>query len=292
MNYLKTYLHETKIFYLALICLILAGCAKQTSLTSSAENVRIVTVGSSVTETVFALGAENRIVGVDTSSLFPESATKLPQVGYQRALSAEGVLSLRPTLVLAMAEAGPPTAVEQIESAGVKIVKVDGENSAEGARAKIRNIANALDVVSKGEELIKKLDADLSRAKQCVESLTTKPKVLFIYARGAGVANVSGRGTAADEMIKLAGGANAVTEFENFKPLTPESLVAAQPDFILLPTRGLDSLGGIEGLLKAPGIADTPAGRNRKIITVDDLVLLGFGPRTGEGVKELCEKMR
>lgn len=280
---------------LIVVCfMFLAGCTAQPE-ASSANNpneLRVVSVGGAVTETIFALGQEAKIVSTDTSSVFPEAATKLPQVGYQRTLSAEGVLSLKPHLVLATAEVGPPTAIEQIESAGVKFVKVNGKNTVEGAKTKIREIATALNVESKGEELIKKLDADLSDAKQCVESLTTKPQVLFIYARGAGAANVAGTKTAADAMITLAGGQNAVTEFENFKPLTPESLVAAQPDFILLPTRGLTALGGIEGLLKLPGIGETPAGKNRRIITVDDLVLLGFSPRLGEGIKELCEKLR
>lgn len=281
--------------FLTIICvLFFSGCTAQptTNTANNPNEMRVVSVGGAVTETVFALGQEAKLVGTDTSSLFPESATRLPQVGYQRTLSAEGVLSLKPTLVLAMADTGPPTAIEQIESAGVKIVRVNGENTVEGAKTKIREIAEALNVESKGEELIKKLDADLSAARTCAESLTTKPKVLFIYARGAGAANVSGTKTSADAMINLAGGQNAVTEFENFKPLTPESLVAAQPDFILLPTRGLDSIGGIEGLLKLPGINETPAGKNRKIITVDDLVLLGFSPRLGEGVKELCGKLR
>lgn len=273
--------------------IIFTACAKQNaSVSQNARDLRVVSVGGAVTETIFALGQEAKIVGADTSSLFPEAATRLPQVGYQRTLSAEGVMSLKPNLVLATAEAGPPTAIEQIESAGVKILRVNGEYTVEGAKTKIREIAEALNVESKGEELIKKLDVDLTEARTCAESQTKKPKVLFIYARGAGTANVSGTKTAAAAMINLAGGENAVTEFANFKPLTSESLVAAAPDFILLPTRGLDSIGGIEGLLKLPGISETPAGKNRKIITIDDLVLLGFSPRLGEGVKELCWKLR
>lgn len=277
------------------VCLIFfVSCTTQRASNSpnNPSELRVVSIGGAVTETIFALGQDTKIVGTDTSSVFPEAATRLPQVGYQRTLSAEGVLSLKPHLVLATAEVGPPTAIQQIESAGVKVIKVNGENTVEGAKTKIREIAATLNVESKGEDLVKKLDADLSDAKQCVESLPTKPKVLFIYARGAGAANVAGTKTTADAMITLAGGQNAVTEFKNFKPLTPESLVAAQPDFILLPTRGLDALGGIEDLMKLPAIAETPAGKNRRIITVDDLVLLGFSPRMGEGVKELCEKLR
>lgn len=278
---------------LSVVCfLFLANCAAKSASDGATDSDRVIAVGGAVTETIYALGAESKLVGTDTSSVFPEAATRLPQVGYQRTLSAEGVLSLKPDLVLAMAEAGPPAALSQIESAGVKIVKVNGEHTVDGAQTKIREIAEALNVEAKGEELIKKLDADLSDAKRCVQTLQTKPKVLFIYARGGGAPNVSGTKTAADAMINLAGGQNAVTEFENFKPLTPESLVAAAPDFILFPTRGLHSIGSIDGALKIPGVAETPAGKNRRIIAVDDLILLGFSPRLGEGVKQLCEKLR
>jgi iron complex transport system substrate-binding protein len=284
---------KLKTIFILCVAIVMTACAKQNVSTShTAENVRIVSVGGAVTETVFALGQDAKLVGTDSSSIFPEAATRLPQVGYQRQLSAEGVLSLKPNVVLAMAEAGPPNAVQQIESAGVKILRVNGENSIDGAKMKIREIAKALNVESKGEDLIIKLDADLSEAKQCADELQTRPRVLFIYARGSGTPQVSGTKTAADAMINLAGGQNAVTEFENFKPLTPESMVASAPDFILLPTRGLESIGGIEGLLKTPGVSETPAGKNRRIITVDDLVLLGFSPRMGEGLKELCGKLR
>lgn len=294
INLSKTYLRNLKIFCLTAICVISVGCATTASNTTApnAENLRVVTVGSSVTEIAYALGAENKIVGVDTSSLYPEAATRLPQVGYQRQLSAEGVLSLKPSMVITVAEAGTPAALQQIEAAGTRVVKISGENSVEGAKEKIREVAKVLQLERRGETVIQKIDADLAQANDCAAKIANKPKLLFIYARGAGAAQVGGRNTAAAEMIRLAGGANAITEFENYKPLTPESLVAAAPDFILLPTRGLESLGGAEGLLKLPGVAETPAGKNKRIVTVDDLLLLGFSPRVGEGVLELCEKLR
>jgi iron complex transport system substrate-binding protein len=273
--------------------LFFANCSTQTASTPTAEaGERIVSIGGAVTEIVYALGADKNLVGADTSSIYPQAATRLPQVGYQRQLSAEGVLSLKPTLVLMTAEAGPPVAVEQIEAAGVKIIKVGGENTPDGAREKIREIAAALNEKERGERLIEKLYADLNAAEQCAETLDAKPKVLFIYSRAGGAPQVSGANTSADAMINLAGGRNAVDGFENFKPLTPESLVEAAPDFILLPSRGLDSIGGVEAVLKIPGMSETPAGKSGRIITIDDLVLLGFGPRMGAGVKELCEKLQ
>lgn len=282
-------------FVKLLICLTLgvfaAACTTTKSESAPSVETRIVTVGGAATEIVYALGAGDKIVGVDTSSIFPEAAMKLPQVGYQRTLSAEGVLSLKPTLLIVLPEAGPPTAIEQIENAGVKITRVGNESSIDGTKMKIRQISEALNRKEKGEEIIKQLETDLSEAEKIVAAKNSKPKVVFVYSRGAGAAQVGGRGTPADAIIRMAGGENAITEFAEYKPLTPEALIAAQPDVILLPTRALASLGGIEGVLNLPGVQETPAGVNKKIVTIEDMLLLGFSPRLGQGVKELCEKI-
>ncbi len=259
---------------------------KEVAITDSS---RVVSISGSVTETVYALSAESKLVGTDTSSIYPEAATKLPQVGYMRQLSAEGVLSLKPTLVLATKDAGPPAVIEQLKSSGVTVLILPSETNPEGARKKIKLTAQALGVEAKGDELIKKLDEQIKETNSKIETAKSKPRVMFVYARGGGAPNVSGTKTAADEMIRLAGGVNAVTEYENYKPLTPEAAVTAAPDFILLPKLVFDSVGGTDGVLKMPGIALTPAGKNRRIIAIDDLLLLGFGPRTGEGIKELAK---
>ncbi len=251
---------------------------------------RVVSVGGSLTEIVYALGATNGLVGTDTSSGYPEAATRLPQVGYQRRLSAEGVLSLNPTLVLATDDAGPPAAIAQIQSAGVSVMVVPNARTPEGVKAKIRTIARALGREEKGEELARDLDADLLQAREFVAGARKKPRVLFIYARGQGTMMVSGSGTSADTMIQLAGAVNAVSGYENYKPLTAEAVVAAAPDVILMLSSGLDSIGGVDGLLKAPGVALTPAGQHRRIVAMDGLYLLGFGPRTGKAVLELARE--
>lgn len=271
-----------------------ASCASSSTekkMTTNSKDLKIVTVGGSATEIVYALGAGDKLVGVDTSSVYPEAATKLPQVGYQRTLSAEGVISLKPSLVIITPDAGPPPAIQQIENAGVRIIRINNDLTVDGAKTKIRQIAEVLNLQPKGEEVIKQLDNDLANAQKIVAGAKSKPKVLFIYARGAGTANVGGTDTPSDAMIKLAGGENPVTGFAQYKPLTPEALVAAQPDVILLPSRGLDSMGGVDGILNLPGVKETPAGKNKKIIGVDDMLLLGFTPRMGQGVKDLCEKI-
>jgi iron complex transport system substrate-binding protein len=252
---------------------------------------RIVSTAGTVTETLFALGAGDEVVAVDISSVFPEPANALPKIGYARQLSAEGILSMKPTLVFATEDAGPPEVMNQLASAGVKVVPLSNDPTPEAAAERILAIGTALDRDTAANKLVESLNSDLALAQSQVSRTDSRPKVLFIYARAGGVMNVSGTGTSADAIITLAGGTNAVQEFENYKPLTAEGAVSAAPEFILVTSRGLESSGGIDGLLKQPGLALTPAGKNKRIIVMDDLLLLGFGPRLGQAAKELCEHL-
>lgn len=289
---------------------ILAGCSRtsesqQSAATGAASSEaktaagaadtkaarRIVTVGGPITETAFALGAGADVVGVDSSSTFPAEAHTRKQVGYQRALSAEGVLSLQPTLILAASEAGPPPALEQIKGSGVALKIIAGEHSVEGAKAKVRGVAEALGVPEAAKKLTDAIDADAAKATKLLEKAKDKPKVLALFARGPGVVLVSGDNSAADAMIKLAGATNAATGVEGSKPLTSEAAVAAAPDVLLIPSHALESIGGVDGLLKLPGIAETPAGKAKRVVSIDDLLLLGFGPRTGEALLKLVGEL-
>jgi iron complex transport system substrate-binding protein len=270
----------------------LASCGRgDTATATSATDVpRIVSVGGAVTETVFALGAGDRIVAVDTSSVFPVDATaRQPRVGYQRQLSAEGVLAQHPTLVLASQDAGPAAALQQLRDAGVRVVLIDdGGFTPDSARAKIAAIAAAIGKEAEGRALATRLADETAGAVALAARATSRPRVLFVYARGAGAAHVAGRATAADAMIRLAGGENAITGFDGFKPLTAEAVAQAAPDVILVPARGLASLGGVDGLLAQPGMAFTPAAPTRRVIAIDDVLLLGFGPRLGQGLRDLA----
>ena len=256
-----------------------------------AHEKRIVSVGGSITEIVYALGADSLLVGIDTSSNYPKATNDLPKVGYQRRLSTEGVLSLTPSVVLASADAGPPEALQQLKDAGVRVVVTPESYSVEGAIAKIRAVANELGRAPKGESLISNLKKDVEQVENLKASITQKTRVLFIYARGQGTLMVAGTNTSANAIIGLSGGVNAVTAYEGYKPLTAEAAIAAAPDVILMLDSGLESLGDIEGLLKAPGIALTPAGKQRRILTMDGLFLLGFGPRTGQAAQDLANKL-
>jgi iron complex transport system substrate-binding protein len=274
----------------SLALLALAACKPSSSSDAAPAARRLVTVGGAITEIAFALGVGGEIVGVDSSSTFPAEATRLPQVGYQRALSAEGVLALRPTLVLASQDAGPPAALEQLRGAGVAVRVIPGEPSAEGAQAKIRGAAAALGRADQGEALATRLGVALKEAQAQADG---KPRlrVLCVFARGAGTVLISGKGSAAAAMVALAGAENAAPEIEGSKPLTPESALAARPDVLLATTHGIEGLGGVDGLLRQPGLADTPAGKARRVVVLDDLLLLGFGPRTGEALRRLIEEL-
>lgn len=271
-----------------LISAALAGTvtdAREKSVTVEAPQ-RIVSLGGGVTELVFALGFGDQVVGADASSTYPASVAPLATLGYHRQVGAEGILSLAPDLVIATTDAGPPSTLAQVEAAGVPLVVLDSAPGMDGLRSRTEALSTLLDVPEAGAAL-------LAKNQQALDAVGGAPvRVMFIYARGGGTLNVSGTDTAADTMIALAGGTNAVDGYTGYKPLTAESAVMAAPDVLLLTTGGLASLGGVEGLLSQPGIPQTPAGKARRVVVMDDLYLLGFGPRTGDAARELSKKLR
>ena len=256
-----------------------------------AEAQRIVSVAGAITEIIYALGSESRLAGVDTTSFYPPEARQLPQVGYQRTLSAEGILSLTPDLLLATDGAGPPAVLEQIRAAGVAIRIVPNEWSADGIVQKVRSVAEALDQSADGERLATRLRAELENTLRLTNLVQTRPRVLFLMSAGRGAPLASGTGTAADAMIQWAGGRNALNEFEGYKPLSAEALTAATPDVLLLPDHALEALGGETGLSRIAGLTLTPAWRQQRIIRMDGLLLLGFGPRTATAVTTLARRL-
>ncbi|PRH25815.1 heme/hemin ABC transporter substrate-binding protein [Burkholderia multivorans] len=260
---------------------------------------RVVVIGGALAETAFALGGEHahgyRLVGADTTCTYPEAAKRLPKVGYQRALSAEGLLSLRPDLVLASAEAGPPAAIAQVARAGVAVQTFDEHHDAESVRAKIAGIARALDMRDAGVALLRQFDRDWQAARDSVAAHVPggaqPPRVLFVLNHTGNQALVAGRRTAADAMIRYAGARNAMQGFDHYKPLTSEALAAAAPDVVLISDEGLAAVGGRAALLAAPGFAATPAGRAQRIVSLDALLLLGFGPRLPLAVTTLHRRL-
>ncbi len=252
----------------------------------------VISIGGSITEIAYAMGAADRIVAVDTTSLYPPAAQSKPNVGYMRQLSAEPILALEPSLILAVEDSGPVTVLDQLRSAGVPVVLVKDEPSYEGVLRKIDVVAGALGAQQEGRALARRLAEDFEAVRAVVGRTTKRPSVLFLLSIGQGGAPMAGgRDTSADGIIRLAGGVNAVSDFEGYKPLSPEAAVAVQPEVILITRRSLGLLGGEAGLLALPEVAVTPAGLARRIVSLDGLLLLGFGPRTGQAVRWLAREL-
>lgn len=256
------------------------------ALPARAEPKRIVVAGGDLTEIVYALHAEDRIVGVDTTSLYPPAARERPDVGYLRQLSAEGILSLSPDLVLTTVSAGPPPVLEQIRSAGTSVEILPEAFTAEGVLAKIKGVETTLGLPDQG--LSQAVRADFAAVADAVAKLPAKPRVLFVLSITNGTPLGGGSGTAADGMIRLAGGTNAVGEVERYKPLSPEAVAAAAPELVVVASHAVEPNGGMEKIAVLPVFAQTPAAKTGRIIAMDSLYLLGFGPRTPQAVRDLA----
>ncbi|WP_137391729.1 heme/hemin ABC transporter substrate-binding protein [Rhodoligotrophos defluvii] len=264
------------------------GSGRQVEVTDTS---RTVAAGGSVTEILYALGLQDRIVAVDTTSLYPAAAlAEHPNVGYLRALSSEGLLSVKPTLILAEADAGPKDVVGQLQNASVPFVTVPDEASPEGIAEKIRFVGKVMGKPSEGEHLAATLLADFRSLEEQLAKVNDRPKVLFILSTAGDRMMAAGAGTSADEMIKLAKAENALTDFAGYKQVNGEAIIAAAPDVILMMTRSGAHAPG-EALFANPAIAQTPAGRNKRLITMDGLYLLGFGPRTAHAAATLAAKL-
>jgi iron complex transport system substrate-binding protein len=276
----------------------LAACSPLGALSAratAAPPARIVSIGGALTETLFAIGAAGQLVGVDTTSLYPAAARALPSVGYARALSAEGLLSLKPSLVLAAGEAGPPAVLRQIEAARVPLVVLDADHRFEGVVERTVRLGELSGRAEAAGVLAAQMRADWARSQQAVARHTAagaaRPRVLFVLSHAPNQVRLGGRNTAADAMIRYAGGINAFGAADGFKPLAPEAAVAAAPDLILATEQGLAATGGIDGLLALPGLAATPAGRTRRVVGFEALFLLGFGPRLPQAVAALADAL-
>ncbi len=244
---------------------------------------RIVTLNGVLTEVVSALGVQDRIVGTDVTSKYPEAVLSLPKLGHDKAIRAEGILSLSPDIVMANVGQLDPAVEGQLRQAGIRLMLFTPQNSIDGAKQLIAQVA---DSVGRGDDA-RSIDARIDSAMNAMSPLDPSPKVLFIYARGAGTLLVAGEGTPMQSLITLAGGTNAVKGFTDFKPLTPEALVAANPDVVLYFNTGADDMQGNDALMRVPGMASTGAGRNSAFIPLTPVVMAGFGPRVGNAVATL-----
>lgn len=264
-------------------------CLPQTLWAADKKSARrIVSIGGALTEIIYALGASQELAGVDTTSLYPEAATKLPSVGYARTLSSEGILALAPNHVIATEDAGPPAVLRQINAAGVPVTILAANDQFEGVLERVTRLGTLLERPTQAAQLVEKMKADWQRVREPILARKSPaPRVLFILSHSPGQVMVGGKGSSAEAMLHYVGAQNAVQGFDGFKPLTPEAVIAAQPDVVLMTDQGLSIVGGVDGVLKLPGVAQTPAGQKRRVVSLETMFMLGFGPRMPQAAAAL-----
>ena len=255
------------------------------------DTSRIIVLNEAIAEIVVSLGLQNLIIGRDATTTLAALA-EITEVSSGHDISAESVLSLRPTVVIGDTRTGPPEAIQQLRGAGVPVLLAPEVWSLSALPQRVSMIAQALGVPRAGRDLVAFSEKAVADALQDVASYAAVPRVAFLYVRGtASVYLLGGSGSGADELLAAAGAIDvgAYNGLSSFTPLTAEAIVQANPDVLLVMTRGLDSVGGIDGLLGLPGISSTRAAKSRAVIAVDDDLLLSFGPRTGALISRLAE---
>lgn len=276
---------KIKVAAIILLAVIISSCGrfgnkKQES--TDQKSTRIVCVSKQLNEMIFALGAGDKIVGVDLSSTYPPEIKNLPTVGYHRMLSAEGIISLNPTVVFHDGNIGPDNVIPQLEKVGIPIKKFSSTPTIDSTYTLMRILGKEFGAEDKAEMLCKKLEEDLKKAQNKLAEYKTKPRVLIIhYGRANNNYFVMGRRGNQNTLIEMAGGVNAA-DSSGFRLLSSESIAASQPDIILATDFGFDLQGSTEKFVELPGIGLTPAAKNNKIFRVEEHDMVYFGPRTGE----------
>ncbi len=254
----------------------------------SSANQRIVIAGGSLTEIVFALGAGDEVVGVDKTSSYPEKVKQLPQIGYWKLLNIEGVLSLKPTLFITLNDVEPDNVIEKVSESKVDVLALQRvPGTIELLYENIGKIASKLNKQKEGELLINRIKTNLADIQTKIATHPQKTKVLSLMSMG-GTNSVAGKNTTIDALIAIAGGEN-LAKHNSFKSYTAESIIAINPEVIILNKYSIDQLGGLDKIATIPGITETAAFKNNRITIIDDSYLFGIGPRVDEAAKLLFQ---
>ena len=246
------------------------------------DDSRVVIAGGSITEIFYLLDLQDHIVALDITSNFPEDAKKYPSIGYVRMLSAEGLLSMNPSIILGENDMGPPTVIGQIKQTGVDLKIIPEEKSVLGILEKIRCIAGIMDVSSYAEELINEKYSEVLFQIEENKRIVSEKKIsaMVIYSMQGTSPIVSGSGESGDAFLKLTGAQNAFASFQGWKPASAESIIANNPDYIIVTNRLLKRFSNLEELRNHPSLSQTKAAKNNQIIAKDGMAMMGFGPRT------------
>jgi iron complex transport system substrate-binding protein len=258
---------------------------------------RIVSLNGDLTEIIFELGLGDNVVGVDVTTTYPPEAAALNDqgmtVGFAQQLTPEAVLRFEPTLVIGDTQVQPAEVIDQLRQAGIPVVILELQTTLDGVETKIDQVAEILGVPEAGAQLAERVMGEIDAARSLVASDDTDPRVAFVYVRGPQVVFLFGAGMPTQAMIEGAGAVDAGVEAGVFgpAPLTPEAMVAAAPEVIVLPEAGLEALGGIEAFLGLPGVADTPAAASESFLVYDEAYFFNLGPRVGQALEELIRDL-
>ncbi len=282
------------------ITTVAAGVEEHTFLgadgvTSQVEDLsRIITLSGDLTEIVFALGMGESVVATDVTTIYPPEAVGLPIVGVGRFLTAEGVLGENPTLVIGDMQTSPLETIQQIRSAGVPVAIMDVPVTFEGLYGKIEQIGLLLGREDAARDLASRVRTAIDDVLSSVPEHGAPPRIAFVYSRGPDVMLLFGAEMTTRPLIEAVGGVDvgAAAGVVGTVSVTPEALVAAAPDVIVITSEGLQALGGIDGLLAQPGFAETPAGRDRRILDYPEGDILTFGPRIAETLGQLSQDLQ
>jgi len=252
------------------------------------DTSRIVSLSGDLTEILFELGAGDRVVAVDVTTTHPPEAAEIPVIGFGQDLAPEPVLGMQPGLVLANELTGPPETIEQLRAAGIPVVVLEMGTTLDAPVRKIEAIADIVDLEAEGDALAARVQSEIDTALELAAEATTERRAAFVYSRGPQLLLLFGQGMATNAMIEGAGATDVAAETGVFgaQPLTPEALVAAAPDVIVLPSAGFAALGGAEAFLEVPGVAETPAGAEQTFLDYDEAYFFNLGPRAGRALQE------
>ena len=278
------------------VCL-LSSCGRfQNQQASSGAEQRIVCVGQAYNEMIYALGAQANLVGVDYSSTYPPEIKKLPTVGYHRALSAEGILSLKPTLIIHDNNIGPDNVVRQLQALNIPMKTFQAkDDSVDGEKALLREMGAFFHKEQRAEELSAKIDRDMAAAVEAVKNYKNAPRVAVVhFGRASNVYLIVGNGGGGDastagKMVELAGGKMAIQKPGMQRMASPEIIAESNPQVILMTEYGFDRLGTAEQAKTLPGVAETEAAKKNRIYRIPEHELMYFGPDTGENILKLAK---
>lgn len=257
----------------------------------AAQPKRIITLSGALSETVYALGLGANIVAVDVTSEYPEDINRKPRVSKDRNISLEGLLAFKPDLIIAPPAEMNKATEDKLKQLGIKVQIIGQEYSVKGAQHFIKQVGAVVNRTQAANQLAGKINTYVKTALSRIKTDDKKPKVLFIYAQGVGVMSVAGKGSQLDAIINLAGGRNAVQEFNDFKPYSTEALIKSNPDVLLLFDFGASSLGGKNAVLRMPGVAMTNAGKAKRIVTMNGPLLTNFSTRLPQAIQELNKQL-